>query len=156
MKDIQNIDDATSLLKKIRTGELSVENIVREHLGQLEKVNPAINAATKIYKVEALAQAKNLDLNGNKDLPLFGLPCSIKETFGIAGEEITAGSIRRKPSLIKKDSAIVAKLKAAGAVIIARSNIPEFAMTGESTNLRYGRTNNPLDILKSSWRFFWR
>jgi Asp-tRNA(Asn)/Glu-tRNA(Gln) amidotransferase A subunit family amidase len=150
MKDIQNIDDATSLLKKIRTGELSVENIVREHLEQLEKINPEINAATKIYKEEALAQAKSLDHNGNKDLPLFGLPCSIKETFGIAGEEITAGSIRRKPSLSKKDSTIVAKLKAGGVVIIARSNIPEFAMTGESSNLRYGRTNNPLDISRAA------
>lgn len=142
----QELDDATTLLTKIRNGELTVLEVVRNHLEQLKKVQPYINAATKVYEEEALALAKQMDETGNKDLPLFGLPCSIKETFAIAGEEITAGSIRRKPSFCKEDAVIVAKLKAAGAIVIARSNIPEFAMTGESSNLRFGTTNNPIDV----------
>lgn len=145
-KGIKNLPDANDLLVKIRNGETTVYEVVSKHLEKLKKVNPEINAATKIFEKEALAEAKALDENGDKNLPLFGLPCSIKETFAIAGEEITAGSLRRKPTFCKEDAVMVAKLRAAGAVVIARSNIPEFAMTGESSNLRYGTTNNPLDV----------
>lgn len=149
-QNTQNLEDATSILSKLKNGEITVIQIVTEHLDRLEKLQPKLNAATKIYREKALAEAKKMDKSGNKDLPLFGLPCSIKETFCIAGEEITAGSIRRKPSFCEEDAVIVAKLKAAGAIVIARSNIPEFAMTGESTNLRFGRVNNPLDTSRAA------
>ncbi len=140
--------DAYTLLAQLRAGKTKSESIVREHLEQLKKLQPTVNGATKIYENEALEQARKLDQTGDKTLPLFGLPCSIKETFDIAGEEVTAGSLRRIPSPCKEDAEMVRRLRAAGAVVIARSNIPEFAMTGESTNLRFGRTNNPLDITR--------
>ncbi|EEF23854.1 amidase, putative, partial [Ricinus communis] len=105
-----------------------------------------MNAATQIFRDEAMARARQLDLSGDRSLPLFGLPCSVKETFGLAGQEVTAGSLRMAPQAHAEDAAIVGRLKAAGAVVIARSNVPEFAMTAESSNPRFGRTSNPLDL----------
>lgn len=140
--------DATTLLEDLRAGKTSSESLVKEHLEQLKKNQPTVNGATKVYKKEALDQARKLDQNKDKSLPLFGLPCSVKETFAIKGEELTAGSIRRIPDQCSEDAEMVRRLRAAGAVIIARSNIPEFAMTGECTNLRFGRCNNPHDITR--------
>jgi Asp-tRNA(Asn)/Glu-tRNA(Gln) amidotransferase A subunit family amidase len=137
--------DAVSLLAQLRAGQLTAPQLVKERLDRLASLQPQINGATHIFRDEALAQAVRLDRDGDRALPLFGLPCSVKETFGLAGEQVTAGSLRMLPESHTQDAEIVRRLKAAGAIVIARSNVPEFAMTGESTNLRYGRTNNPLD-----------
>jgi Asp-tRNA(Asn)/Glu-tRNA(Gln) amidotransferase A subunit family amidase len=140
--------DATTLLEELRAGKTSSEEVVKAHLEQLNKVQPTVNGAIKVFEKEALALARKLDQTGDKALPLFGLPCSIKETFAMEGEEITAGSIRRVPDQCTEDAEMVKRLRATGAVIIARSNIPEFAMTGETTNLRFGRCSNPLDVTR--------
>ena len=140
--------DATALLEALRQRKITAVELVGDHLGRLNALQPSVNAAVKIYQNEALDIAATLDANGNTELPLFGLPCSVKETFGIAGEEITAGSLRKLPIKCHRDAEMVRRLKEAGAVVIARSNIPEFAMTGESTNPRFGRCNNPLDITR--------
>lgn len=140
--------DATSLLEELREGKINSESLVKAHLEVLKKGQPDINAAVKIFEEEAIQQAKELDKSSKKDLPLFGLPCTVKETFAIKNEEITAGSIRRPADKCNEDSEMVRRLKEAGAVIIARSNIPEFAMTGESTNLKFGRCNNPHDVTR--------
>lgn len=138
--------DAVGLLAQLRGGSLKVEQLVSERIARLVESQPTINGATHIFAEQALAQAAQLDGDGDQSLPLFGMPCSVKETFGVAGELVTAGSLRMQPQPHAEDAEIVRRLKAAGAVVIARSNVPEFAMTGESTNLRYGRTNNPLDV----------
>lgn len=140
-----NEPDAVSLLSALRQGSLTSEQLVRQHLDRLEQSQPRINGATQLYREAALAQARHLDNEGDKSLPLFGLPFSVKETFGLAGEQVTAGSIRMTPEPHQQDAEIVRRLKGAGAIVIARSNVPEFAMTGESSNPRYGRTNNPID-----------
>lgn len=137
--------DASTILDQLRNGELSVEQLVKQQLEQLSREHATLNAATHIFNENALEQARALDGNIDKSLPLFGLPCSVKETFGIAGHEVTAGSLRMTPEAHQHDAEIVRRLKAAGAIIIARSNVPEFAMTGETTNLRFGRCNNPLN-----------
>jgi len=145
MRDL-NASDAVSLLEALRLGELSSEQLVRQHLERLSQTQPLINGATRVYQEQALAEARRLDATGDKNLPLFGLPCSVKETFGLAGEEVTAGSLRMQPEPHHNDAVIVQRLKDAGAIVIARSNVPEFAMTAESSNPRFGRTNNPLDF----------
>ena len=141
-----NEQDAVGLLQALRQGEISSEQLVRRHLDRLAQTQPQTNAATSIFRDQALAQARQLDAGGDKSLPLFGLPISVKETFGLAGQEVTAGSLRMTPEPHQEDAEIVRRLKAAGAIVIARSNIPEFAMTAESSNPRFGRTNNPLDL----------
>ncbi|MGK5023216.1 amidase [Janthinobacterium sp. RB2R34] len=138
--------DAVHLLDDLRRGATTATQLAETHLGRIEQAHASINAATHVFRQQALEQARQLDLHGDKSLPLFGLPCSVKETFGLAGHEVTAGSKRMQPEPHAQDAEIVRRLKAAGAIVIARSNIPELAMTAESTNLRYGRTNNPLDL----------
>lgn len=136
--------DAVTLLEQLRAGALTAEQLVGQHLHTLAHEQPRLNAATAIFHDAALAEARRLDCEGDRSLPLFGLPCSVKETFGLAGQQVTAGSQRMAPEHHAQDAEIVRRLKAAGAVVIARSNVPELAMTAESTNPRYGRTNNPL------------
>lgn len=124
----------------MQSGERSAEDVLREHLDRLNLEAPRINAATTVFREQALKEAKK-----PRKGPLSGLPMSVKETFAIAGEEVTAGSIRMPPIPCEEDSAVVARLREAGAIILARSNVPEFAMNPETSNLRFGRSNNPLD-----------
>ena len=145
-----NRPDATELLDQLKAGQTSAEKLVREHLQTLEMSQPYVNGATRIYRKQAISEAQRLDESGDRSLPLFGLPCSVKETFGIAGEDVTAGSMRMPPQHHYQDAEIVRRLRKAGAVVIARSNVPEFAMTGESSNPRFGRTNNPLDVSRAA------
>ncbi|MBJ7313227.1 amidase [Rugamonas sp. CCM 8940] len=132
--------DAVALKQQLERGESSAAELLRQHLARLDATQGALNGATQVLRDEA-AEAVRQARPG----PLAGLPCTVKETFGIAGQSITAGSLRMTPQPQAADASVVAKLRAAGAIVIARSNVPEFAMTGESSNPRYGRTNNPLD-----------
>lgn len=132
--------DATALLASMQSGERSSAEIVREHLDRIDAQRPRLNATTDVLRAEALAAAAN-----PKPGPLSGLPMTLKETFGLAGREITAGSLRMLPEKPARDAPVVQRLKAAGAIIIARSTVPEFVMTGETRSLRWGVTNNPID-----------
>jgi len=136
-----DLADATELLRQIRSGERTSEEIVREHLDRIEREHPRLNAAAHVFRDEALAEARNPAPG-----PLSGLPVTLKETFGIRGREVTIGSRRMRPIQCAEDAAPVRKLRAAGAIVIARSNVPEFVMTGETENFLYGRTNHPADI----------
>ncbi|MRV70230.1 hypothetical protein GJ700_00655 [Duganella sp. FT92W] len=142
--------DAVALRTMLDNGELSAAQLLENQLARLDATQPAINGATAILRTQAHEQLAQLEQpeSGAPRGPLYGLPCSVKETFGIAGHNVTAGSMRMTPQLHTRDSAVVAKLKAAGAIIIARGNVPEFAMTGETTNPRFGRTNNPIDVAR--------
>ncbi len=121
-------------------GERTAEQIVEQHLRQLHKEQPRLNAAVAIFDERALSEARSPRAGA-----LSGLPVSVKETFGLAGHPISAGSMRMPPVVSASDAVAVARLKAAGAIVIARGNVPEFAMAGETENPRFGRTSNPLD-----------
>lgn len=135
-----DVPDAVATLEQLRTGRCSAAGVVAAYLGRLDAQQDTLNAATSVQRVSAIEAARHVG-----DGPLAGLPISIKETFGLAGEPLTAGSLRRPVSVPDTDASIARHLRAAGAIIIARSNVPELAMTGETTNLRFGRTNNYLD-----------
>lgn len=135
-----NLPDATALRQQIESGGRTAESVVAEYLDRLEANHARLNGATKIFRERALAEARQ-----PRPGPLSGIPISVKETFGIAGETITVGSRRRVPTYCQEDSLIVRRLREAGAIVIARSNVPEMALAGESENLLYGRSHNPLD-----------
>jgi Asp-tRNA(Asn)/Glu-tRNA(Gln) amidotransferase A subunit family amidase len=135
-----NLPDATELRQQMESGERTAESVVTEYLDRLEANQGRLNGAVKIYRERALEEAGR-----PRPGPLSGIPISVKETFGIAGEVVTVGSRWRPPTYCHEDSTIVQRLRQAGAIIIARSNIPEMALAGETENLLYGRTNNPLD-----------
>jgi Asp-tRNA(Asn)/Glu-tRNA(Gln) amidotransferase A subunit family amidase len=140
----RKLPDATELRKQLASGSISASSVVSDYLSRLEKHHHRINAATQRFHERALLQARNPRLG-----PLSGIPISIKETFGIAGEEITVGSLRMPPEDLGQ-ATVVSRLLDAGAIPIARSNVPEFAMTGETTNLRFGRTNNCLNTTRTA------
>jgi aspartyl-tRNA(Asn)/glutamyl-tRNA(Gln) amidotransferase subunit A/fatty acid amide hydrolase 2 len=135
------LPDATDLVSSIHSGEKSCIDVIEEHLELLDSCQPRLNAATDILKASALEEARN-----PRPGPLSGLPVSVKETFGLAGASITAGSKRMPAIACHQDADAVARLRAAGAIVLARSNVPEFAMSGETENLIYGRTANPLNV----------
>ncbi len=132
--------DASALLEKIQSGERTSRQVVEAHLDRLAGVNPALNAATQVFAGQALAAAES-PVAG----PLSGLPITLKETYALAGEQVTIGSMRMSPIQCAEDAPVVQRLKAAGAIVIARTNVPEFVMTAETHNLRFGRTNHPKD-----------
>lgn len=140
MSEVPNFVDATELLRQMQEGERTSTEIVSEHLDRIEQSHSRLNAATEVFREKALAEARNPAPG-----PLSGLPITIKETFGIDNCAVTIGSRRMRPIQCTEDSAPVRKLRNAGAIIIARSNVPEFVMNGETDNLLYGRTNHPTD-----------
>ncbi len=134
------LPDACEYLRRMAAGEQTAEAVVREHLDRLLAGQPAFNGATHVLAEEALAEARS-----PRPGPLSGLPVSIKETFCLAGHQVTAGSRVRPPDTCTGDAEAVRRLREAGAIVIARSNIPEFAMAGETDNPLFGRSANPLD-----------
>jgi Asp-tRNA(Asn)/Glu-tRNA(Gln) amidotransferase A subunit family amidase len=135
-----SLPDATDIISSIQSGEKSCTDVIEQHLEVLDSCQPQLNAATDILRASALEESRT-----PRPGPLSGLPISVKETIGLAGASITAGS-RRMPAIpCQHDADAVARLRAAGAIVLARSNVPEFAMSGETENLVYGRTANPLN-----------
>ncbi len=137
---IRGLPDATTMLDQMASGSTSALAIVRQHLDRLERDHGRLNAAVQVFRDRALDEARSPRAG-----PLSGLPVTIKETLGVQGEVITAGSRRMVPIPCGDDSVVVRRLREAGAVILARSNVPELALAGETDNLLFGRTNNPLN-----------
>lgn len=135
-----HLPDAVGLLDSMQRGERSSEQIVTECLNRLASTHGSLNAATHVFREEALAEARN-----PRPGRLSGLPVSVKETFGLSGSTVTAGSVRMREILFGNDAEAVRRLRDAGAIVIARSNVPEFAMAGETESPRYGVTRNPLN-----------
>lgn len=137
--------DAILLLQKIRDREITPVQAVNDAIAKIEKENPRINAAVEVLKSEAVAGAMQPG-----DGPLAGLPISVKECYAIAGKSITSGSQRMKPIECSEDSAVVRKLKNAGAVIVSRGNTSEFLLGRETDNLRYGATHSAVNASLTS------
>ncbi|MBX7242307.1 MAG: amidase [Bacteroidia bacterium] len=135
------LPDATALVEKMQKGETTAKEVVSFYLERLKIFQPQLNAATHIYYERAMQEAEH-----PKPGLLSGIPVSVKETFGLKNELVTAGSKNGTHVFYDADSTIVSKLKKEGAIIIARSNVPEFAMFPETDNILYGRTNNPLNL----------
>jgi Asp-tRNA(Asn)/Glu-tRNA(Gln) amidotransferase A subunit family amidase len=131
--------DATALLVELRAGRVDPAGLLDRHLARLRVVEPTLNAAVELLTDEARAAAATGPTG-----PLAGLPVSVKETFGLAGRTVTAGSRSMAPVSNTADAAAVSRLRAAGALVLARGNVPEFAMAAETENPRYGRSANPL------------
>ncbi len=140
---------ALELGRRIRTGELSPVQVVDEHIARIEAVNPRLNALVthrfEGARQEAIdAQERIARLKKKTALsPLFGVPCTIKE-FLAHTELFQSGGLKSREGFTpSNDATVVARLKAAGAIILGGTNIPEGGLWMETHNLIYGRTNNP-------------
>ncbi len=132
----------------IRAGEVTSVAVVDAHIAQVERVNPVINAVVHdrfdAARTEAQAADARLAAEGPTALPpLHGVPCTIKECFGVQGMSWTSGHVARRDVRADTDAVGVARLRQAGAVVLGVTNVSELCMWLETSNRVYGRTNNP-------------
>ncbi|MEZ5352782.1 MAG: amidase family protein [Bryobacteraceae bacterium] len=129
----------------VAAGTFTAAELVRAHLERIEAVNPRINAFVSVFADEALEQAEHA-LEG----PLRGVPVTVKDSFDMAGYPTLCGSRLRLGHRAEQDATAVARLKAAGAIVLGKTNCPEFLANYESDNDIIGRTNNPYDLERTS------
>lgn len=140
--------DAVDQARLIRTGRASAREAVGAALARLEAVNPKINAVVQFMAEEALAAADAADAKrarGEALPPLHGVPVTIKVNVDQVGYATTNGVVAFKDAVAKEDAPVVANLRAAGGIIVGRTNLPAFSMRIFSDNALHGRTLNPLD-----------
>src|SRR6266851_2616308 len=146
---------AREIAAQIRRKEVSPVEVARTHLDRIERLNPKLNAFVDCKPEAVLAQARDAEkaiLRKDKDElgPLHGVPLSIKSAIDVAGHRCEAGTRLRAGHIATEDAPLVARLRAAGAVILGVTNTPELLMAWESDNLLYGCTNNPWDLTRTA------
>jgi fatty acid amide hydrolase 2 len=141
---------ATDLARAIRDGERTSREVVEAHIARARSLNPRLRAIAADRFEDALAEADAADSrihawHGAADElpPFLGVPCTIKESFALAGMPNAAGLVHRAEVRAGADAPAVARLRAAGAIPIGVTNTSEATMWIESSNHVYGRTNNP-------------
>jgi amidase len=124
----------------IRNKKISPEELFKLHLERIAEVNPSINAVVEV-----------LPFTSAQPGPLSGVPFSIKDSIEVEGTVCSAGTLGyRNAPRSTRDATLVARLRAAGAVPIAKTNLPDLLFAFESDNLLFGRTNNPYDHSRTS------
>lgn len=144
---------ACRIANEIRQGRVSSLEMVTECLERIDQVNPKINAVVQLVKERAISEAKALDrlaLKGKFKGVLHGIPITIKDSLDTEGIISTGGTMGRKNFIPEVDAPVVARLRAAGAVLIGKTNTPELTLSAETNNLIFGRTNNPFDLSRST------
>jgi amidase len=146
---------ATQLAAAIRDKKVSAVEAVQAYLKRIEQVNPKINAVVTLCAERALAEARLADkalASGQNLGPLHGVPFTIKDSLETAGVRSTSGTLGRASYIPQKDATVVARVRAAGAILLGKSNTPEFTMGGGSrgtSNLVFGQTYNPYSTAHS-------
>jgi aspartyl-tRNA(Asn)/glutamyl-tRNA(Gln) amidotransferase subunit A len=145
-------NDATAMAELVRTRAVSSVELVRAHLARIEATNPAVNAIVTIADgVLDAAQAADTALAESKDVgPLHGVPFTVKDSIDTAGVLTQRGSPIFEGRMPTADATSVARMKDAGAILLAKTNLPEFSYSTESDNLLTGRTNNPWNLERTS------
>jgi amidase len=137
---------ATDLLRLLRSRKLSPLELADEHIRQIERLNPQINALVDFDPERVRKQALAID-NASAQLgPLAGLPVTVKSSISTAGHRCEIGSLVNRGDVPNKDATVVARLRKAGAVILGTTNCPEYLMAYVTENDLHGRTNNPWNL----------
>ena len=132
----------------VREGTISSRELIAAHLKQIFAVNPVLHAAVEVQAERALEDSAAA---GRSRGSLHGVPFSIKDSIEQAGSRCTAGTLgRRNAPPSTADATLVARLRNAGAIPIARTNLPDLLFAFESANLLFGQTNNPYDVTRTS------
>ena len=145
-----NFLSALNLKKLLSTKQISCEELIKIHLNQIEKYNPLVNAIVTLTNELAIKQAKDFDNNTDKlNGILAGLPVAVKDLEETSGIRTTFGSQIYKDNIPNNDSLIVKKVKESGAIIIGKSNTPEFGAGSQTFNEVFGSTKNPYSLDKT-------
>ena len=143
--------DATKLAELIRTREVSPVEVVQAHLDRIAAVNPKINAIVTLADgaLKAAKAAEAAVLAGDELGPLHGVPFTVKDSIDTADVATRRGSPIFKGRVPDVDATSVARMKKAGGILLAKTNLPEFSYWIESDNLLSGRSNNPWDVTRT-------
>ncbi|MGA2888147.1 MAG: amidase [Terracidiphilus sp.] len=142
MKDVV-LAPAVRQLELLRSGEISVVELAEAHIEQIERLNPQLNVFADYDADRVRAQARRLDEQPVPHGPLHGLPVTVKSSIATAGYLCEIGSLLHQGDVPREDAVVVARLRAAGALILGTTNCPEFLMAYETANLLHGSTQNP-------------
>ena len=131
----------------IESRHVSAEEVVRLALDRIDRLNPALNAVIALRADEAIAEARAIDARKHPSAelgPLAGVPLLVKDLEDVAGMRTTQGSVVFADApLAAGDGLVPARLRAAGAIVVGKTNLPEFASEGFTSNLLFGTTRNP-------------
>jgi fatty acid amide hydrolase 2 len=147
---------ALDLAARIRSGAMTSVEVVNAHIERVRQVNPRLNAMVAFRFEVALAEAEAVDravaAGGAATAalgPLAGVPCSIKEMIDLDGMPVTFGARGRADRIAGGDATVVRRLRAAGAIPLGVTNVPEWGFWFETHNVVYGRTHNPHDLTRT-------
>jgi amidase len=145
---------ATRLARAIRSGKLSSVEATGAHLERIGRLNGTINALVVIDGERAVKAAKAADRargkKGAKLGPLHGVPITIKEAFDVAGLHTTSSHPPLKDNVAQSDASLVARLRAAGAIILGKTNVPELCADFQTESPLFGTTKNPWDTARGA------
>jgi amidase len=142
------LDAARAIRRKI----ISSVELTQHLLKRIETFNPKVNAVVALGAEAALARARAADealVRGEWCGPFHGVPCTVKDTFETRGMTTTAGATKLARHVPQRDAAVVERIRAAGAVLVGKTNTPIFAGDGQTFNKVFGTTNNPHDLSRT-------
>ena len=140
---------ATELAAMIAARTVSSAEVVEAHLARIESVNPTLNAIVRVLADEARSGAAAADRavrSGEPLGPLHGVPCTVKENIDLAGTPTTQGIVALKDAVAPIDAPVVERMRAAGAIPIGRTNLPDLGLRVHTDSELHGLTRNPWDL----------
>ena len=158
---------AVDMLRAVHEGQVSAVELLELHLRRIERYNPELNAIVTPNYEEARLTAREMDeeiagteggsqrvpglrpTRGSRSRPLRGLPVTIKDCIYVKGLTTTGGLTERVGVIDEEDAPLVARVRAAGAVIMGKTNVPPYASDWQSNNAVFGRSNNPWDLKRT-------
>ena len=143
---------AAEIAKKIRKGEISAVQTMEAHLAQIERINPQVNAIVTLVPELALEEARKADekqAKGGNIGPLHGLPVAHKDLVPTKGIRTTFGSLVFQDFIPEEDALLVERLREGGAIMLGKTNTPEFGAGSQTFNRVFGVTRNPYDLSKT-------
>jgi len=142
------LESAVRQLELLSTKTISVTELAEAHIRQIERLNPDLNvfADFDAEKVRERARLHDAWRGTHARRPLFGLPVTVKSSIATRGMKCEIGSLLHKGEIPAHDAVAVARMRAAGALILGTTNCPEFLMAYETDNLLHGVTRNPWDL----------
>jgi amidase len=143
---------AVDVARAIRRGEISSLELTELMFKRIDSINPRINAVVTLMREEALARAREADAARAKGRffgPLHGVPITIKDAFDVKGVRTTFGNPAFKDHIPTRDSAVVERLRRAGAILLGMTNVPFMLADYQSYNDIFGQTNNPWDLTRT-------
>jgi amidase len=141
---------ARTLARLIRARKLSATEVVKAFIARIERVNPRVNAIVTFLPERALKAARSLDnKKGSAIGILAGLPVAHKDLMPTKGVRTTFGSLVYEKHVPQEDGALVERVAAAGAILIGKTNTPEFGAGSQTFNKVFGATKNPYDLTKT-------